>query len=122
MDSILSSVKRGVNGMTDSYTYFDDEMVMHINSVLSILTQLGIGPEEGYSIVGYHETWADFIGPDAKNLEMIKSYVILKVKLLFDHTLGPSTVESIKSLVSELEWRLNVAVDPIPIRKDFQNE
>lgn len=111
-ESILSSVKRGIGGLTDEYTVFDHEIIVHVNTLFSILCQLGVGPANGFSISGYREKWSDFNTDNDNRLNMVKDYIILKVKLLFDHTLGPSTIESLNRLISELEWRLNVVVDP----------
>lgn len=110
MDSILTSVKKML-GIMEDYTHFDADLIFHINSVFSILTQLGVGPTEGFSITDSEAIWTDFISDSAK-LEMVKSYVYLKVKLLFDPPLTSSVMESTNQLISELEWRLNVAVDP----------
>lgn len=109
-ESILSSIKK-VLGIADEITDFDIDIVMHINTVLGILTQLGVGPAEGFSITDKSSKWSDFIG-NAKNLETVKSYVGLKVRLLFDPPTSSAVADSINRLVSELEWRINVTVDP----------
>ena len=83
---------------------------MHINSVFLNLTQLGVGPSEGFLIEDDTATWDDFIG-DSNQLQAVKSYVYLKVKLLFDPPLSSSVTESMNRMISELEWRLNVAVE-----------
>lgn len=108
MDSILNSVKKML-GITDEYTHFDQDLIMHINSVFVILNQLGVGPKSVYSITDATNTWDEFITEDKIN--MVKSYVYLKVRLLFDPPTG-SVQEAIKSQIAEFEWRLNVAVDP----------
>lgn len=110
MDSILTSVKKML-GITEDYEHFDADLIMHINSVFMILTQLGVGPSEGFSIEGESDTWDDFISTGS-NLEAVKSYVYLKVKLLFDPPLSSAVMESMNRMISELEWRLNVSVDP----------
>lgn len=110
MDSILTSVKKML-GITEDYEHFDADLIMHINSVFMILTQLGAGPSEGFSIEGKSDTWDDFISTGS-NLEAVKSYVYLKVKLLFDPPLSSAVMESMNRMISELEWRLNVSVDP----------
>lgn len=111
MESILTSTKKML-GITEEYTHFDDDIVMHINSVLMILTQLGVGPSEGFSITDKNATWKDFVSNE-HNLEAIKSYVFLKVKLLFDPPLTSSVIDSMNRLIGELEWRLNVAAENI---------
>lgn len=109
MDSILISIKK-LLGITADCTDFDADIIMHINSVLMVLKQIGVGPEEGYSITGDTETWADFFG-ELPNLPAIKSYVYLKVRLLFDPPQSSALLESTKQLVAELEWRLNADAD-----------
>lgn len=111
MDSILTSIKK-LLGITEEYKHFDNDLIMHINSVFMILTQLGVGPATGYSITNATETWSDFLGTDLSRLEMVKSYTYLKVKLLFDPPTSSAVIESINRQISEFEWRLNVAVDP----------
>lgn len=109
MDSILTSVKKAL-GIAEEYEHFDTDIIMHINSVFSILTQLGIGPREGFSINDKDTTWFDLIGDD-KRLESVKSYVYLKVKTMFDPPTSSSVMESSNRLISELEWRLNVTAE-----------
>lgn len=109
MDSILTSVKKTL-GITEEYEHFDADIIMHINSAFSILTQLGVGPCEGFSINDKNTTWSEFIGDD-KRLESVKSYVYLKVKTMFDPATSSSVMESSSRLISELEWRLNVAAE-----------
>lgn len=108
MDSILTSIKK-LLGITEEYTHFDDDLVMHINSVFMILTQLGVGPEDGYAITGKDNNWTEFI--DDNRLEAVKSYVHLKVKLLFDPPQSSAVMESMNRMISEFEWRLNVAAE-----------
>lgn len=109
MESILTSIKKML-GITEDYTCFDQDIIIHINTVFMILTQLGVGPSEGFSIQDENDIWSDFIS-DVNKIESVKSYMYLKVKLLFDPPQSSSAVESIKNLINELEWRLNVAVD-----------
>lgn len=109
MESILTSIKK-LLGIEEDYVHFDVDIIMHINSVLSILTQLGVGPSEGYSIKDANATWDEFITNPAK-LELVKSYVYLKVRLMFDPPSSSSAIESMKQLISELEFRIIVAVE-----------
>lgn len=108
MDSILTSIKKLLN-ISEDYEYFDQDIIMHINTTLLVLTQLGVGPPEGFVITDKTAIWDDFIG-DA-NLEMVKSYIYLKVKLLFDPPTSSSAVDAANRMIAEFEWRLNVAVD-----------
>lgn len=110
MNSILTSIKK-LLGIAEDYTHFDMDLIMHINSVFSILTQLGVGPSEGFSISDASATWDDFMTADPR-LESVKSYMYMKVKLLFDPPLSSSVTESMNRMISEFEWRLNVTVDP----------
>lgn len=111
MDSILTSTKKML-GIAEEYTHFDADIIMHINSVLMVLTQLGVGPADGFAIEDDTATWADFIQESTKpRTEAVKSYVYLKVKLLFDPPLSSAVMESTNRLISELEWRLNVAAE-----------
>ncbi|NBH27239.1 hypothetical protein D3Z60_15885 [Lachnospiraceae bacterium] len=109
-ESILASIKK-LLGIPEEYKQFDADIIMHINSAFSILTQLGVGPSNGFSISDEEKEWHDFIGDDGK-IEMVKSYIHLKVKLLFDPPLSSAVIEAINQMVKELEWRINVAVDP----------
>ena len=112
MESILTSVKKML-GIPEDYDNFDADIIMHINSVFMILTQLGVGPAEGFTIMDEDAIWSDFI-QDKKTIESVKSYMYLKVRLLFDPPLSSAVFDSMNRLISELEWRLNVAVDPDP--------
>ena len=110
MDSILTSIKK-LLGITEEYENFDQDIIMHINSAFMILNQLGVGPKSGFSINDKSSTWNEFI-QESSNLEAVKTYVHLKVKLMFDPPLSSTVIEAIKSQINELEWRLNVSVDP----------
>lgn len=109
MESILTSIKK-LLGITEEYDQFDPDIIMHINSVFMILTQLGVGPSEGFSIEDDTSVWSDFI-QDVKKLESVKTYIYLKVKLLFDPPLSSAVIDSTNRLINELEWRLNVAAE-----------
>lgn len=109
MESILTSIKK-LLGITEEYDHFDPDIIMHINSVFMILTQLGVGPAEGFSIEDDTSVWSDFI-QDTNKIEAVKSYIYLKVKLAFDPPLSSAVIESMNRLINELEWRLNVAAE-----------
>lgn len=111
MDSILTSVKK-LLGISKDYKQFDDDIIMHINTVLMNLTQLGVGPEEGFFIEDDSAEWFDFVDTEeTTEFNAVKTYIYLKVKLLFDPPLSASVVESMNRMISELEWRLNVAAE-----------
>lgn len=110
-ESILTSIKK-LLGVSEDYTQFDADIIMHINTVFMNLTQLGVGPNTGFYIEDDSASWSDFV--DIENnapLQAIKTYIYLKVKLLFDPPLSSSVIEAMNRQISELEWRLNVAVD-----------
>jgi len=108
--SILDSVKKDLGIMPD-YTHFDPDIIMDINTALSILTQLGVGPESGFSISDNTAEWDDFI-PDDPRLEMVKSYVSKKTKQLFDPPNTGPLSDAFNKVLDELVWRINVVVDP----------
>ena len=109
MDSILTSVKKML-GIAEEYTHFDADLIMHINSVFMILAQLGVGPSEGFFIEDDTATWDEFI-QDNKEINSVKSYVGLKVRLLFDPPSSSAAMEAANRLIEEFEWRLNLAAD-----------
>ena len=95
----------------DRYEAFDPDIIMHINSVFTILTQLGVGPEDGFSISDKTATWSDYLG-DSYKLELVKSYIYLKVRLMFDPPSATALIDSMNRMINEYEWRLNAEVDP----------
>lgn len=111
MDSILTSIKK-LLGITAEYTQFDADLIIHINSVFSILTQLGVGPSTGFSIHDEYSVWTDFL-PEDPRLEMVKTYVYLKVRLMFDPPDRSAVADAMKRQIDELEFRLNVAADQV---------
>ena len=108
-DSILTSVKKML-GIAEEYEHFDADLLMHINSVFSILHQLGVGPADGFMIEDKSSIWSDFISDESKYM-LAKSYMFLKVKLLFDPPLSSAVLECYKTQISEYEWRLNVTAE-----------
>lgn len=108
-NSILTSIKK-LLGITAECTDFDPDIIMHINSVFMVLNQLGVGPSEGFRIEDDSNEWSDFID-DTECLDAVKSYMHLKVKLLFDPPLNSSVMEATKQMINELEWRLNVQAE-----------
>lgn len=105
MDSILTSIKL-LLGITEDYEAFDQQIIAHINSVFVILTQLGVGPPEGFMITSKIETWNEFISDD-KKMQLVKSYMHLKVKMLFDPPSSSVVMDSTNRMINEFEWRLN---------------
>ena len=105
-DSILNSTKK-VLGIAEDYAEFDLDIVLHINSVFSTLRQLGIGPAEGFMIEDDGITWDSFLRGD-KRFNAFKTYVYLRVRLLFDPPISSFAVTAMQEQIKELEWRLNV--------------
>ena len=104
-ESILTSIKK-LLGIPEDYEHYDADIIMHINSVFMILNQLGVGPSSGFSITDKTVVWGNFIS-DNDNLEAVKSYVYMKVRLLFDPPLSSAVMECMNRMIGELEWRLN---------------
>lgn len=109
-ESILTSIKK-LLGITEYYTQFDQDIIMHINSVFNILTQIGVGPSTGFSISDKETKWTDYIS-DLSLIEMVKSYIYLKVRILFDPPTTGILMDAMQKQILELEWRLSVQVDP----------
>lgn len=111
-ESILLSIKTLLGGLDPTYeSSFDTDLIIHINTSLSKLTQVGVGPDEGFDISSDQETWEDFIGND-KRLNMIKTFVYLDVRCIFDPPRMSFVLDSLKNQRDELLWRLNIQVDP----------
>ena len=113
MENILDSIKK-LLGIDETDLNFDQELIMHINSVFMVLHQLGVGPVGGFKISSNEETWTDFVGARL-DLESVKSYIYLKVRLLFDPPQNSFLVGSIEKQIEEHEWRLQVQVEPYAI-------
>lgn len=109
MDSILTTVKKNL-GIQEDYTHFDLDLIVYINAAFSTLHQLGIGPDEDYSITSDSEVWTDFM-PDGTYMGMIQSYVSLYAKMIFDPPQSSAVMEFYKARLNEFEFRLNVEFD-----------
>jgi hypothetical protein len=120
--SILISTKK-ILGIAEDYTVFDLDIITHINSAFSTLTQLGVGPVNGFMIDDATAVWTDFIESDIQ-YNSVKSYVFLRVRQLFDPPSTSYLISAVEKQISELEWRLNVHreetgwVDPDPFDED----
>lgn len=104
---ILTLAKESL-GVATGTTTFDVELRMHINSVFSDLTQLGLGPPEGFSITGDEEKYSEFLGPNL-DMDSVQSYMYLRLRLLFDVPDNYFVVKSFEEQIAKLEFRLNVA-------------
>ena len=106
--SILDSTKKRVN-IDASYTAFDEDILVEINSAFDTLTQIGIGPVEGFQIEDADATWDDYVtaGVPALHLSSVKTYIALKVRQVFDPPQSSYAVSAMERQIQELEWRLN---------------
>lgn len=108
-NSILETIKK-LLGIDTECKDFDIDVIVNINTVISALTQMGVGPEEGFSITGSDETWNDFI-EELHGFEMIKTYIYLKVKNIFDPPQQQSLIGSSERIISEIEYRIRIQVE-----------
>lgn len=109
MDSILNSVKK-VLGIHEEYKAFDTDVIMHINTAFFLLNQLGVGPKEGYRIEDESANWVDYTG-SSLNLEAVRSYIFVRVRLLFDRPETSYGIQALERQAKEFEWRLSVQAD-----------
>lgn len=109
-ESILNTIKKML-GVDPSYMAFDTDIIVGINSALMALFQIGVGSASKHTITGYDETWAYILG-DTLELEPAKEYVYIKTRLAFDPPTNSSLIDAMDNMASELEWRLNVQVEP----------
>ena len=110
MESILNSIKQ-LLGIPAEHTTFDPDIIMNINTVFLTLNQIGVGTESVFAISSNTETWSDFLGEQETELNAVKSYIYLKVRMIFDPPQSSAVMEAIKANIAELEWRLNSQVD-----------
>ena len=110
MESILTSIKK-LLGITEECIDFDNEIIMHINSVFADLAQMGVGPSKGFRIEDSSDIWDDYLS-DNLLLESVKSYINLRVKILFDSaSMGSSTLSAYERQIAQWEWRLNMIAE-----------
>lgn len=110
-DSILYTVKK-LSGLNPSFQDdFDLDLIVFINGIFTSLSQLGVGPEEGFTISGYDETWESY-GEEPAVLNMVKPYLYLSVRMQFDPPTVGAVKEAYENQIKEYTWRLNVQVDP----------
>ena len=108
MESILNSIKKML-GITEDYKAFDPELIIYINGVFTTLNQLAVGPETRYFIEDEGNTWDEFVYEG--DLEDVKTYIYLKVRLIFDPPTNSYVQTSYQEMAKELEWRMNVMVE-----------
>lgn len=105
-DSILASTKK-ILGISPEFSNFDLDIITHINAAFTIIKQLGVGPTTGFMIYDETSKWQDFLSNDNPMLNLVKTYLYLKVRSLFDPPTTSYHITAMKELVSEYEWRLN---------------
>lgn len=110
-ESILKTIKQLI-GCPDDFEQFDLDLTIHINSAFATLTQLGVGPKEGYRITGPDNVWSEF-EEDTHKASLIKDYVYIKTRLLFDPPTSGSLMDSLKEQLKEMEWRLYIMYYPV---------
>lgn len=104
-DSILETIAKLLSIQVDD-NFFDVDLVLHINSAISALTDLGVGPDNGYAILSREETWEDYLGDDIENLGMVQEFIYLKVKLLFNTPQSSSVIKVYEDRLNELQYKL----------------
>lgn len=109
-ESILLSVKKVIGGLEGSNPHFDTDLIIFINSTFTSLAQLGVGPASPFKIESDEDLWSSF---DYDDIEAVKEYMVLKVKLVFDPPLNGSVMQAYKDRIAELEWRMNVFAEEI---------
>ena len=111
MDSILVTIRSGL-GVDLDFSGFDGEIIMAVNSAIFSLSQLGVGPEVEFAVTGIDETWEELFG-EVSNLQGVKSYILVKTRLVFDPPTTSFLIGAVERQNSELEWRLMIEVDPV---------
>lgn len=110
MESILNTIKKllGIDSDDDS---FDVDIMAIVNSIIPVLSQMGVGPKNGFIITSTEDKWEDYIKDSDINLEGVKTYLYLRTKLIFDPPSNSTVIESFNKSISELEWRMMLAVE-----------
>lgn len=109
MESILTSIKKML-GIEEEYTHFDPDIIMHINSTFMTLNQLGVGPQPGFSISDKSTIWDEYVDP-SMDFEGVKTFIFLKVRLIFDPPSTSFVIDAMERQIKELEWRLNIRAE-----------
>ena len=108
-ESILDSIKL-ILGVDTEYDVFDSEILMAINSSFMSLTQLGLGPAEGFKVPNKATTWADILGT-RQDLESVRSYIGIKSRILFDPPTNSYIMQALNNAATELEWRIRTQLE-----------
>lgn len=107
--TILEDIRHAI-GLGDEHTFFDSDLILHVNSTFDIIHQLGAGPIDGFVIEDGSETWDDYFA-GYKTIEFIKTYMYISVKLVFDPPQNSFLVKALEDKQKEYEWRINVAAE-----------
>lgn len=110
MESIVNTIKKSL-GIDPSDDSFDPDIILNINTIIFSLSQIGVGPSNGFVVTTVDDLWTDYITGSTINLEAIKTYIYLKTKLMFDPPTSSTVIESINANLKELEWRIMLAVE-----------
>lgn len=111
MSSILTDIRTMI-GPSSTYEHFDTDLITNINAAFAVLSyDLGVGPENGFSITGTSEEWGDFISDDEALVGLVKTFIYMRTKLIFDPPQHGALLDSYKSLLDETTWRLNEIVE-----------
>lgn len=110
-DSILATIRKMLVGMVSDDTGFDGELLLHINTAIMTLRQAGVGPQNGFLVESAADTWDDYLGDDIGMLQMVKDYIFLSVKIVFDPPTNSSVLQTYKDLMQEYIWRLREQTD-----------
>lgn len=111
VDGILDSVKKPL-GLSPEIRNFDSEILIFINSGITTLAQIGIGPRNGFFVSGEDQTYQDYLGEDCQYLSMVNLFLFYTTKLGWDPPQSSMQIEVLKELIREMTWRLNAQVDP----------
>ena len=103
-DSILNDIKKAL-GITEDYTAFDQEIILHTNTALMFAEEIGL---PSFKITGKTETWDHYLSGIAKNVEAVKTYLYLQVRLVFDPPANSFVVTAIEKQLQEYAWRINL--------------
>lgn len=109
-ESILTTIKK-LLGISEEYTHFDEDILVHINTAFMVLAQIGVGSSVPFNIDDDVPTWDDFYTTlsedDQQKFSSIKTYIHLKVKIIFDPPTSSAIMDAMNRTINELEWRLN---------------
>lgn len=112
-DSILLSIKKLLGMDPIEFTQYDTDLIIHINTIIEFLNQLGVDIPEGFKINDENALWSDYLNKPEYNgiKDSIKSYIYLRVRLVFDPSTNPSLLNSINDTIKELEWRIRTYIE-----------